>query len=150
MTELSIMKCMEIFSEAIPGVIIQLLSITTSRNDVTFFHWLSLASSLLSTGFVSATMSYDYDTDPAKRERHPEFYGYVPANSTKRSIVFVSLVIISSTVQLTRCMTIAALWSIGKEFLFCYLGLDIGVYLVWKLCRNDFWYWLPLQVRKNA
>jgi hypothetical protein len=43
MLEMTAMKCDEMFAEAIPGVIIQLMAIVTSGNDVGTSAWLSLA-----------------------------------------------------------------------------------------------------------
>ena len=62
------MKVVEMFAEAIPGVIIQLMAIATSDKDVGTSAWLSVAVSAITTGFASATISYDWDTDPARRE----------------------------------------------------------------------------------
>jgi hypothetical protein len=64
MVELTYMKGIEMFAEAIPGVIIQLMAIATSDGDVADAAWVSLSVSALTTGFASATISYDYDTDP--------------------------------------------------------------------------------------
>jgi len=30
------------------------------------------------TGYASATLTYDYDTDPEKRKEALDFYGYIP------------------------------------------------------------------------
>jgi len=66
MTEMVVMKTAELFAEAIPGVIIQLLAILTSEMDTTAASWLSLGASVLSAGFICASISYDYDTDPGE------------------------------------------------------------------------------------
>ena len=67
MAEMTNMKCVEMFAEAIPGVIIQLMAIATSdKEDVGTSAWLSIAVSAITTGFASATISYDWDTNPAK------------------------------------------------------------------------------------
>jgi hypothetical protein len=83
MLEMTFMKCFEMFAEAIPGVIIQLMAIATSDKEVGTSAWLSVAVSAITTGFASATMSYDFDTDPGKREHTPDFYGYIPAKTSK-------------------------------------------------------------------
>ena len=38
---------------------------------------------MLTTGFTAATLSYDFDTDPKKRAKNSEFYGYVPDSAKK-------------------------------------------------------------------
>jgi hypothetical protein len=144
LTELSVMKMVEMFAEAIPGVIIQLMAIATSDGDVADAAWVSLSVSALTTGYASATISYDYDTDPVKREQVSDFYGYVPANPTKRSITFVSMMLFSTCMLLIRCMTIVVLGLLGGRWVFLYVGTDLLLYLLVKILRGDFWYWLPL------
>ena len=75
MYEMTVMKGIEMFAEAIPGVIIQLMALTTNKGTTSRAAWLSLSVSALTTGFASATISYDFDTDPVKREQVPDFYG---------------------------------------------------------------------------
>ena len=65
MMEMTFNKCIELFAESIPGIIIQLSAIFSTINsgeNVTIAAFLSLAISLLTTGFISATLSYDFDT----------------------------------------------------------------------------------------
>jgi hypothetical protein len=144
LAELSFMKGIEMFAEAIPGVIIQLMAIATNDGDVAVAAWFSLSVSALTTGFASATISYDYDTDPVKREQVPDFYGYVPANPTKRSIIFVSMILFSACMLVIRCMAIVVLGLLGKRWVSLYVGADLGLYLLVKVFRGDFWYWVPV------
>jgi hypothetical protein len=144
MFEMTYMKGIEMFAEAIPGVIIQLMAIaSTSKEDVADAAWVSLSVSALTTGFSSATISYDYDTDPVRREQVPDFYGYVPANDTKRSIIFVSLMHFSAGMLVIRCMTIVVLGLLGGKWVILYVGADMLLYLLVKVLRGDFWYWIP-------
>jgi hypothetical protein len=140
-------KCLELFAEAIPGVIIQLLAIITSdpKNDIGNSAWISLTISALSTGFISATISYDYDTDPKKRQQTPDFYGYIPTTAIKRLTVFASMLLFSASMLIVRCMTIVLLGTIGTKWAFAYIGTDLSLYLLVKLLRKDFWYWMPLE-----
>ena len=41
--------------------------------------------SILTTGFVSETLSYDFDTDPKRRAFNPEFYGEEQSDEVERS-----------------------------------------------------------------
>jgi hypothetical protein len=143
MLEMTCMKAIEMFAEAIPGVIIQLMAIATSDKDVGNSAWLSIAVSAITTGFASATISYDYDTDPGKREETPDFYGYIPAKASKRAIVFVSMLLLSAGMLLIRCTTIVLLGLMGGSWAFLYIGADLGLYILIKILRADFWYWLP-------
>jgi hypothetical protein len=144
MFEITVMKVTEMFAEAIPGVIIQLMAIATSDKKVGTSAWLSVAVSAITTGFASATISYDWDTDPAKRDETPAFYGYIPANASKRIIVFVSMLLLSAGMLLIRCTTIVLLGLMGGSWVYLYIGADLGLYILVKTLRGDFWYWLPL------
>jgi hypothetical protein len=143
MTEMTFMKCAEMFAEAIPGVIIQLMAIATSDKEVGTSAWLSVAVSAITTGFASATISYDWDTNPAKREVAPDFYGYIPAEASKRTVVFVSMLLFTAGMLLIRCMTIILLGLMGGSWAFLYIGADLGLYNLVKILRGDFWYWIP-------
>jgi hypothetical protein len=79
-----------------------------------------------------------------KREHTPYFYGYMPKRSTKRSIIFTSLTFFSMSLLLIRCTTIAVLGQLGGSWVVLYLACDLGLYIVVKILRGDFWYWIPL------
>ena len=85
LTEMTYMKGIEMFAEAIPGVIIQLMAIATSDKGVGTSAWLSVAVSAITTGFASASISYDWDTNPAKREETPDFYGVYTSKSKQEN-----------------------------------------------------------------
>jgi hypothetical protein len=78
-----------------------------------------------------------------KREQVPDFYGYVPANPTKRSIIFVAMTFFSASMLVIRCMTIVVLGLLGGRWVSLYAGADLGLYLFVKVLRDDFWYWIP-------
>ncbi|GMI32054.1 hypothetical protein TrCOL_g9159 [Triparma columacea] len=145
MLEMTFMKIVEMFAEAIPGVIIQLMAIATSdKEDVGTSAWLSVAVSAITTGFASATISYDWDTDPDRREETPDFYGYIPPKASKRTVVFVSMLLFTAGMLLIRCTTIVLLGLMGGSWAILYIGADLGLYLLVKILRGDFWYWAPL------
>jgi hypothetical protein len=144
MLEMTVMKALEMFAEAIPGVIIQLMAIATSDKEVGTSAWLSVAVSAITTGFASASISYDWDTEPTRREQSPDFYGYIPAKARKRMVVFVSMMLLSAGMLLIRCTTIVLLGLIGGSWAFLYIGADLGLFFLVKILRGDFWYWLPV------
>ena len=145
MVEMIAAKAIEMFAEAIPGVIIQLMAIATSggTQNVSTGAWVSLSISLISTGFISATISYDFDTDPRKRLEVPDFYGYVPTTARKRTIVFMSMTLFTAGMLLIRCMSLVLLGLIGTGWVAAYISADLGLYLIIKTMRRDFWYWMP-------
>jgi hypothetical protein len=144
MLEMTCMKMAEMFAEAIPGVIIQLMAIAASDKEVGTSAWLSVAVSAITTGFASATISYDYDTEPGKRKQAPDFYGYIPAKASKRTVVFVSMLLFTAGMLIIRCTTIVLLGLIGGSWALLYVGADLILYLLVKILRGDFWYWAPL------
>ena len=127
----------ELFAEAIPGMIIQLLAIATTDDAVPTAAWLSIVVTALSAGFIGATISYDFDTDPTKRAKTPDFYGYVPANARKRALVFLTLVLFSGMLLLVRCTTIILLGlSGGKSWAISFIAADLVFYLLVKVVRG--------------
>lgn len=94
-TSLRLASLSQMFAESLPGIMIQLSSIIKSLNTeggtISHVAVTSLFLSTFTTGFVSATISYDLDTDPMFREQAPAFYGYVPDSKRKRSILFLTM-----------------------------------------------------------
>ena len=84
LTELTFCRGVEMFAEAIPGVIIQLSAILSDAG-FSGIAIASLAVSALTTGFISASISYDWDSDPQNRIESPSFYGYLPNKSMQRA-----------------------------------------------------------------
>ena len=41
-----------------------------------------------------------------------------------------------------RCLTIVLLGLLGKSWVLAFLGADLGLFLLVKLLRGDFWYWV--------
>ena len=64
--------------ESIFGCILQMfavLKLLQQGKAVPSAAFVSIVVSALATGFSSATISLDFDTDPAKRKETPSFYG---------------------------------------------------------------------------
>jgi hypothetical protein len=49
----------------------------------------------------------------------------------------------SAGMLVIRCTTIVVLGLLGGRWAFLYVGADLGLYLVVKIVRGDFWYWPP-------
>jgi hypothetical protein len=141
--EITILKAIEMLSEAIPGVIIQMMSILNTQETGTGV-WISIIVSAFSTGFISATLSYDWDTNPTKRENMPSFYGYIPAEASKRTIVFMALICVSAGNLLIRCFTIVMLSVSNMNYAFTYIGVDLAIFLLIKVLQGDFLYHIPI------
>jgi len=100
----------------------------------------SLLISALATGFASATISLDIDTDPEKRAKQPSFYGYVPDGGQK-TVIYSVMVINSALLLLLRSFSVALLMQVKKRYFLMYVGGDMGIYLLQKVLRGDIHYW---------
>jgi len=142
-TELAATKCGEMICESIPGCLLQMYVILkvgdTSKRAVT-----SVVVSALTTGFASATLSYDYDTDPVKKKLQPCFYGYIPDEGIARSLLLVCMTLNSALLLLVRAFSAAMLMLVNKRYLVAYMAGDMMLYLLQKVARGDFHYWLPV------
>ncbi|GMH91106.1 hypothetical protein TL16_g11959 [Triparma laevis f. inornata] len=78
LVEMSMSKSVEIFAESIPNIIIQtaaILKTLETGTKPTGMALTSLLMSALTTGFVSASISYDLDSEPKSRANNPTFFG---------------------------------------------------------------------------
>ena len=103
--------------------------------------WLSVAVLAFTTGFVSATISYDWDTSPEKRQYAPDFHGFVPTAASKRVVKFASMLFLSAGKLVIRSMVL--LGSIERNWALAYAGADVGLYLIIKVLKVYFWYSSP-------
>ena len=83
------------------------------------------------------------DTSPTKRRETPDFYGFVPP--TGRGLIFVLMVVNSTSQFLAKIMSIALLGAVSKMWVFAYLVGDGCLFVLYKILRNDLFYWIPVQ-----
>ena len=131
-------------AESIPSAILQSFAFLRSKKK-SIGALLSIIVSACTTGLASATISYDFDTDPAKRRHNPNFYGYSPDDGGSRFLVFLLLFLNSTTHILGRTLAAALLASVNVNYLWSHFAADMGLYLLFKFIRGDFIYWMPLQ-----
>ncbi len=103
----------------------------------------SIIISALSAGFVSASVSFDYDVDPLKRKETPGFYGYIP-DGMARTVIFGCMIVNSACLLLSRSVAVTLLALVDKRYLALYWFGDMAIYLLQKMVRDDFHYWVPL------
>ena len=104
----------------------------------------TIATSAATVGFTSATISYDFDVDPAKRKIDSAFYGYIRDGGIARLISFSCLIVNSTLLLLLRSISAALVITVSNHLFWGYLGIDMFLYLLLKVARRDFYYWLPL------
>ena len=70
--------------------------------------------------------SYDYDTDPVKRNQAPDFYGYIPGEGIARPLLLVCMTLNSALLLLVRAFIAAMLTLVSKRYLAIYLAGDMA------------------------
>jgi hypothetical protein len=83
------------------------------------------------------------DTDLGLRRFNPSFYGYIPGRPSKRFLFSVLLFVICITHIVGKTSAMALLFVTNRKYLLSYVGVDMGVYLFYKILRRDFYCWVP-------
>jgi hypothetical protein len=125
--------------EAIPGCVMQLyvaVGTLQSGGRVSNRAILSLAVSALSTGFSSATITFDFDTGVQERKDDPEFYGFIP-NGTRGAAVFGCMILNSALLLLARSASAALLMRVDASYFVCYVLGDCAFFFLQKAARGD-------------
>jgi hypothetical protein len=89
----------------------------------------------------------DFDSDPEQRRKLPSFYGYLPDEGKARTIMYVCMVLNGALLLLLRSIGAALLMNVDTKInLFhAYMAGDHLLYLLQKLVRGDFLYWMPME-----
>ena len=90
------------------------------------------------------TLSPHPPISPTIRAQKPDFYGYVPDGSHARTICFGSLIAISSFMLTIKTLGLVLLSAGSLDYVAVFFATDIGSYLLIKIIRGDFIYWVPL------
>jgi hypothetical protein len=142
-TELMGTKMVELFAESIPGCVLQVYVYLKSPETRTFKALASIIISAATAGFTSATITFDFDVSPSRRRETPEFYGFVP-DGAARTLIFCCMIVNSMLLLLIKSFCCALLMLTNKSYLSWYIAGDMGVYLLQKILRGDFQYWIPV------
>ena len=141
MDETNFMRCFELFTEALSGIVIQLLAIVKG-SEQGVIPILSSMSCVFSAALISACFSYKKDTDPGIRASAPFFYGFVPNDKSGKIKVFLIMTLIASTLIIARAFAFVLLIvSDGADCLFYTILTDVALFFAYKLARGDFLYW---------
>ena len=81
--------------------------------------------------------------DPAARKKSPTFYGYIPDDGS-RTVIFGCMLLNSALLLLIRSFSAAMLILVKKRYFALYLASDMALYLLQKVARGDFHYWIPI------
>ena len=146
LTEMIGNKCVELAAESIPGCVLQIYVWLVNPDEIGIGALISILTSALTTGFASAMISFDFDVDRAHRKGQPNFYGYIPDDHELRGRCFLLMTIISTLHSLSRsvgCALLAA--SHGKTMLVYFVGGEVLFFVVYKVVRGDFLYWVRVE-----
>ena len=81
--------------------------------------------------------------DPQKRKETPEFYGYIPDGGS-RTVIFGCMMLNSALLLLIRSLGAAMLMLVNKRYFAMYMAGDMALFLLQKVARGDFHYWMPV------
>jgi len=142
--EMMMFKVAEVFAESIPVTVLQMNKVLMSdKLDV-----IVLLALLSSAAFVSEAvtyMTYMKDINAESRRTGKLFYGFVPLSGIRLVLVKVSMYVLSFCQLMGNSITVALLVQKGgKTLAIIVLSCEMGVYLLWKVVRRDFRYWMPL------
>jgi len=137
--ELVVFRVLETVCESIPGCILQLLAILEAESAPGATELLSVTLSIMATAFAGSVISYDFDCDPDKRMADPLFYGYVPDDG--RMTVMALMMGVASCQIAARSLCVALLLNMSLGWIYL---VELGVYLLYKVARGDFFYWMPV------
>ena len=99
----------------------------------------SLLISALSTGYSSATITWDFDTGNQRRRDDPEFYGMIP-DGIRGNVVFLCMTLNSALLLLVRSLSYAMLMLVNPAYVLFYALGDAAFFFLQKSARGDFKY----------
>ena len=141
------MQAIELGTESIPGCVLQLYVVLHNPDEAGIGALISITISALTTGFTSALISFDKDVDLLGRKNQPRFYGYIRDDHATRGKCFVLMTIMNALHNLSRsvgCALLAASSSGSLTLLYFIIG-EMTVYLLFKIGRQDFFYWVRVE-----
>ncbi|GMH84137.1 hypothetical protein TrST_g12286 [Triparma strigata] len=142
--EMLIMKSVELTMECIPSAVIQSMAFMSGSHSIVAIF--SLASSILTAAFISASIRIEKDVSTNARKYSPDFYGLVDLKSRRQAVVVCVLALVMSACQLASKSFAVALRNVESgTILAAYLSIDMGVAFIYKMARGDFRYWLPIE-----
>ena len=137
-------KGIEVVFEAVPATIIQAYAFLLASEKSTGA-LISILVSAATIGFTSSMVTYDWDTSPSGRDANSAYYGFVPDKALPRAVCFLSMMSLSFAHVLLLCFSCALLAIMDANWLVYYLAADMGLFFLYKILRQDFYYYVNLQ-----
>ena len=143
-TEMMTHQCAEIFAESIPCTVIQVIAIL-ENDEFDSILICSLLISAMVTSFHASRITYIKDINPEDRRTGKLFYGFVPLIGVPLWMMQVCMMLLSFSQLLAKCLVVAILNEIGGSSLaILVLGAEMVAFMMIKVIRRDFIWWLPL------
>ncbi|GMI34807.1 hypothetical protein TeGR_g8060 [Tetraparma gracilis] len=133
-------KAGELFFEAIPGLVLQLVALLNAE-QVSNVAIGSILMSTASTALTATTMFWDWDTDPASRKGSPDWAGLVP--DLNRGSAFAALFLMSAFQVIAKAAAVALLAVTSRSWLLSYVVTDHVLHFVYRVARNDVVLYVP-------
>ena len=105
-TEHVLTRVVEMVCESVPETMLQLYVLLKERHTVSRATVGGVLVSAMTTGFSSASISFDFDVDPALRKQSPDFYGYIPDDGS-RTVIFGCMILNSALLLLIQIFSAA-------------------------------------------
>ena len=147
LSEMMLNKGTELATESIPGCVLQLYVWLTNPSQAGSYALVSIGISALTTGYTSALMALDLDVDVSRRQVQPKFYGYIPDDNALRGRCFILMTLMSTLHNASRSLGCALLAAApeGKLLNGYFIGGEVLLYLILKIIRSDFFYWVKVE-----
>jgi len=144
LAEMSGARVIELVAESIPGTIIQAMAMFSVNGDSSFTPVLSLSSSILTSAFISAQLSYEWDASEQQRVEEPVFYGYLPKSLKWSAFALFNLLLISIFNLILRTSALVILSQKSAYTTMAVFGGELALFFVVKIARGDFTSWVPI------
>ena len=143
-TEMMGFKIIEVFAESIPVTVLQVYTILMSEKlDIIVL--LALFSSIAFVSEGVTYLTYMKDINEESRRTGKLFYGFMPLSGIRLLLVKVSMYMLSFCQLMGKSVTIALLVPVGGKFLVIVVMIcEVAMFLLYKVIRKDFRYWIPL------
>jgi len=143
-TEMMAFKLTEVFAESIPVTVLQVSTILTAQS----INNIVLLAMLASVAFVAEGVTYltfMKDISLEGRKSGKLFYGFAPLSGIRLHIVKIAMYMLSFCQLIGKSLAIAIIFQMGGRPLTAFVfSCEIGVYLLYKVLRGDFYHWLRL------
>jgi len=134
----------EVFAESIPMTVLQVYKILKSET-IDPIVLTALFASVAITASTVSYLTYTKDIDDESRRTGRLFYGFIPLSGIRLIAVYGAMHVLSFSQLMAKSITIGILVHIGgKRLAIAVLSCEVGIYLIYKVLRKDFRYFLHL------